>query len=239
VTDEYLPADRDGEQVAAEHEQFAFDDAAYVLGALEGADLRAYTDHLDRCIRCQAQVAQLRGMPELLQRADPSAWEPSQASALPETLLPALMRDVSAERRRHRIRASLSTLAAACLVAVLAVVGSNIWSDARAPQPHPQALQVVGVADTPVSADVTLTAVKTGTRIQMRCQVPGSSYPGLNGTGEFHLVVFNRVGDHEQLSSWESNPDYTVSVLSQWPKPNIAKVEITDDQGHPVLQVTL
>lgn len=238
MTDEHLPTDHDGEQIAAEHELFAFDDAAYVLGALEGEDLRAFTEHLNRCIRCQTQVAQLGGIPALLQRADSSAWEPPEDSAPPETLLPALLRDVAADRRRRRIRTSLTTLAAACLVAVLAIVGSNIWSNAHAPE-H-RALQSVSGRTLPVTADVTLTSVKSGTRLVLTCRYTGSdNRPAPAADVVYRMVVINRNGDRWGDFTWPITPYYEIDTVSPWSRSNISKVEIDDGEGNTLLQITL
>ena len=43
----------------------------YVLGALEPAERADFEEHLAGCERCQAEVAELRGLPELLEQAAP------------------------------------------------------------------------------------------------------------------------------------------------------------------------
>jgi anti-sigma factor RsiW len=48
----------------------------YVLGALEPAERADFEEHLAGCERCQAEVAELRGLPELLEQAAPPVEVP-------------------------------------------------------------------------------------------------------------------------------------------------------------------
>jgi anti-sigma factor RsiW len=48
----------------------------YVLGALEPAERADFEEHLAGCERCQAEVAELRGLPELLEQAAPPTEVP-------------------------------------------------------------------------------------------------------------------------------------------------------------------
>ena len=48
----------------------------YVLGALEPAERADFEEHLAGCERCQAEVAELRGLPELLEQAAPPVEGP-------------------------------------------------------------------------------------------------------------------------------------------------------------------
>src|SRR5882757_7083251 len=83
---------------AAEHERFAFDDAAYLLGALSESERVTYEQHLQTCPLCQSELAELANLPNLLERADPTAWTAEQP---PQTLLPRLLREVHRERQRR------------------------------------------------------------------------------------------------------------------------------------------
>ena len=96
----------------------------YVLGALEPAERADFEEHLAGCERCQAEVAELRGLPELLEQAAPPTEVPP---SLRERTFAAVERAAAQQRRRRRLRLAL-TAAAACLVLVVAFVGGYALS---------------------------------------------------------------------------------------------------------------
>lgn len=96
----------------------------YVLGALEPAERADFEEHLAGCERCQAEVAELRGLPELLEQAAPPVEVPP---SLRERTFAAVERAAAQQRRRRRLRLAL-TAAAACLVLVVAFVGGYTLS---------------------------------------------------------------------------------------------------------------
>ena len=96
----------------------------YVLGALEPAERADFEEHLAGCERCQAEVAELRGLPELLEQAAPPVEVPP---SLRERTFAAVERAAAQQRRRRRLRLAL-TAVAACLVLVVAFVGGYTLS---------------------------------------------------------------------------------------------------------------
>jgi anti-sigma-K factor RskA len=96
----------------------------YVLGALEPAERADFEEHLAGCQRCQAEVAELRGLPELLEQATPPVEVPPW---LRERTFAAVERAAAHQRRRRRLRLAL-TAAAACLVLVVAFAGGYTLS---------------------------------------------------------------------------------------------------------------
>jgi hypothetical protein len=244
VTDDrtFDDSQADGHGAAADsanHGKFALYDAAYVLGALDQDERLVYERHLAACPLCTAQVAELTGLPAVLQRADATAWIPEQ---LPDTLFPRLLRDVQAHRRRRRLRTVVSAGLAACLVAVLAIVGLRTWSHVQ--QPQALAMQPVSSAAVNVKATVTLTRGKNGTNLKVFCgQYAGSgSYPPVPGSGkrvpsELRLVVFNRSGQTQWPATWPPGNDIEISIISSWPEQFISKIAIEDDQGNALLQL--
>jgi anti-sigma-K factor RskA len=96
----------------------------YVLGALEPAERADFEEHLAGCERCQAEVAELRGLPELLEQATPPVEVPPW---LRERTVAAVERAAAQQRRRRRLRLAL-TAAAACLVLVVAFAGGYTLS---------------------------------------------------------------------------------------------------------------
>jgi hypothetical protein len=73
----------------------------YVLGALEPAERADFEEHLAGCERCQAEVAELRGLPALLEQATPPVEVPPW---LRERTFAAVERAAAQQRRRRRER---------------------------------------------------------------------------------------------------------------------------------------
>jgi hypothetical protein len=225
---------------AAEHERFAFDDASYLLGGLSEPERIAYEQHLEHCPLCQSELADLADLPKLLERADPAAWTAEQP---PDTLLPRLLREVHRERRHRFVRGGLVGLAAACLVALLTVVGATVW---RADH-SPQTLALRSVAgDVPVDATVTLKESKSGTSIKLKCSYHSNQpYDPNAGNGKpmwYQMVVVNRSGQKSSLSSWPApkpGEDVLVDKMTHWPKGDIAAILVTKADGAAVLRVDL
>ena len=219
-----------------DHERYAFDDAAYVLGGLDLAGRAAFETHLSDCAACQRNVAELGAVPALLQRADVSAWVPEVP---PETLLPRLLREVRLRRRRHLLRTVVGAAVAACLLVVLTVVGLRAWSDAG--QPSATRFVPVSAEGAHVSATVTVSDGRPGTRLRVKCgdyTGPSGGYYG-DGTsaGDYQLVVINRAGLRQDLVSWKPGPEVDLSTATNWPKGAISRVVIEDANQVPVLQV--
>jgi Putative zinc-finger len=222
---------------AAEHARFEFDDAAYLLGALDEEQRQAYERHLRHCPICRDQLSELDELPVMLGRADLSAWEPEPP---PDTLLPKLLRQVSADRRRRAWRTGALGVAAACLVAALAIGGVFGWQ--REHRPQTLVMQSVGPNGAGVYATVQLTGSGSDTRVKLVCgyHATTGSYP-TGGTPSYRMVIFNRKGQQVELGSWTPQPDEDVQLArtSPWPRQYISRIEVSDDHGETVLQLSL
>jgi anti-sigma-K factor RskA len=110
--------------------------AAYVLGKLEADEAAAFEEHLAGCADCRRQLAELRGLPELLATAAPDTPVPDalrartlaavrQAAARAEPP-PAAEAAAAGPARRAwwRRRWLVVAVAAAALVAALAIPGA-------------------------------------------------------------------------------------------------------------------
>lgn len=226
---------------AAEHERFAFDDAAYLLGALSEEDRVAFEDHLHSCPLCQSDLAELAPVPELLAQVDPSAWT---AEPPPETLLPRLLHEIQRDRRRRFVRGGLAGLAAACLIAVLTAVGTGVWRAEHTPQVV--AMQAVGAGTVPVHATVKLTSSKAGTSIELKCTYHAYQPYGPGAGGAkipwYRMVVTNRAGQDLPIGTWpapQPGEDVVVARTTHWAKPDIARITVTQMDGTPVLRLDL
>ncbi len=248
----------------------AHSDAAYVLGALSPAERLEFERHLPGCVTCTRSVGQLAGLPGLMARVTSESvpgFDPVDDSATPEpdppvpdTVLPAL---VHAVRREHRRRV-LAWSAVAAAAAVLVTVGMLAFGDAgdsAAPEAAPTAspaatssspttsaapaLPMAPVADADdegLSADVALTPVQWGTRLDLTCTYGSrvDDYGGAEGA-RYALVVRTRGGAEEQVASWRALPGRTLHLrgATGTESADISSVEIRTEAGEPVLRLTL
>jgi anti-sigma-K factor RskA len=93
--------------------------AGYVLGALDPGEAAAFEQHLAGCDICRAEVDELRGLPELMQRAAPPVEVPP---GLRERTFAAV------ERAAGSRRGPLLRLAAVAAALVVALVGGVVVS---------------------------------------------------------------------------------------------------------------
>ena len=228
-----------------DHAHYVDWDAAYVLGSLSPAERREFETHLERCERCRAAVAELTALPGLLGRLDSArAFELLETDGMdaaadapappPPADLVARIEARRAARCTRRIRLTVG-IAAAALVAAAVAVPVTI---AAAPH-HPTLTTALSkVVDSPLSADVTLTSVGWGTKVDMSCRY-GHSDPGTpaDATWDYALWVVQKNGTQSELSSWSATSDSTVhlSAGTAVPVAQIAQVQVRDDASGSVL----
>jgi anti-sigma-K factor RskA len=101
--------------------------AGYVLGALDPGETAAFEQHLAGCDTCRAEVDELQGLPELMERAAPPIEVPP---GLRQRTFAAVERAAGARRRAPLLR--LVAVAAALMVALLGgVVVSQLGGGGR------------------------------------------------------------------------------------------------------------
>lgn len=219
---------------------FEHDDAAYVLGALSDEERAAFEAHLEECDACARRVAELRPMTGALAVLDEAdfaelsdlAHADLATDPVPDTLLPALLREVRREqRRRHRVIGALVGVAAACVLALTAVVA---WPSTHHNTGHPLAMHALTA--TPVQASATLTSLQWGTRIVLSChyeQSYASPY-------DYTLLVVDKQGVAHQAGSWQLPSDNVTTFVSgtALSRDQISKIEITAGTT-PILQLDL
>jgi hypothetical protein len=215
-------------------------DGAYVLGALSPSDRLLFEQHLGGCADCARGVRELAGMPGLLGRVGPGVLEtPAIVEPVPETLLPALVREVRRTQRRRRGVAVAAGLAAAAVVAVVALaVGGGDAEQPVAPVPAAgQDMATLGGA--PVHATVALESVTWGTRLDLTCTYePGERYSSPR-TMTYAVVVRTRDGGTEQVGTWKSVQGKTMrlTAATATSRADIASVEVRTTHGKPVLRL--
>ena len=229
-------------------------DGSYVLGALSTTERRAFERHLEGCAECARSVRDLAGLPGLLARVDPAVLEdPDEVEPVPETLLPALVRDVRrAGRRRTLVTAGLAAAAAVVVAGVpLAVSGaldggtpsaSPSTAVSSVPVP-PAALAMVPVGGAPVRASLAFASVTWGTRLDLTCTYAPTGYQGyhLPRRVTYALFVRTRDGRTEQVGTWRSLEGRTMrlTAATSTRRANIASVEVRTTDGRPVLHLTV
>jgi anti-sigma-K factor RskA len=209
---------------------FEHDDAAYVLGALSVEDRAAFEAHLEDCADCSRRVAELRPVVGVLAGLDGDVFD-EVADPVPETLLPGLLRTVRSEqRRRRRLFAGLTGLAAASVIALSVVL---VWPSGQHPG-HAQAM--VATVATPVQATATLSSVNWGTKIELACRY-ASGYPSGRS---YALVVIDKQGVRHDAGSWKLAPEHVTHFTTgtALARDQIAKIEIMAG-ATPVLQLNL
>ncbi len=126
--------------------EFAHDDGAYVLGALSPTERSAYQAHLAGCDECTRAVQELAGLPGLLARVPADVLEQPDPEPLPETMLPALVREVQrAQRRRTWTMVGTAAAAAVIVGGGSLAVGLNVGDDDAPPSAAPPVGQAMDV----------------------------------------------------------------------------------------------
>jgi hypothetical protein len=217
-------------------------DGSYVLGALSPSERQEFERHLEGCAECSAAVRQLAGLPGLLARVDADVLTtPAREEPPPNTLLPALVREVRRSQRRRTYLMAGAAAAATVTVALgsLALAGDfssdetpvadprpglsasatpgpsdPTPSDTGNPDASPAAGQkMVAVGQVPVRASVAFESVPWGTRLSLTCTYTADSDPYHGAQwASYALVVRTRDGRAEQVATWRALPGRTMML---------------------------
>jgi putative zinc finger protein len=233
---------------------FAHHDAAYVLGALAPDDRLAFERHLTSCSSCRRSVRELAGMPGLLAQVSAEVViSPPDTEPVPDTLLPRLDREV---RRARTRRTWLGAGIAAAVVLIASAFGAfainQALDDDAPPAAAPSATTSTSPSSSPdastlpmdrvgqdvLDADVTLTSVGWGTKLDLTCSYRDDhEYPPPR-PWTYVLVVTDRDGQNEHVGTWKALPGKTLSLTSATATPvaDIASLEVQLPDGTTVLR---
>ena len=229
--------------------RFAHLDGAYVLGSLAPAERLEFETHLPGCAECSRAVRDLAGLPGLLAQVDVADLEvPTPDAPLPQTLLPALVREVRGEQRRRSVlTAAVAASIAAVVVSALAIGGAFDRSpaDVAATPTATRSTIAVGepmvpVGSGPVRAAIALTGVAWGTKLDLTCTYAaatrGGGYDGQEA-GPYGLFVRTRAGAVERVATWKALPGRTMrlSGATATGRTDITGVEVRTSDGRVVL----
>ena len=210
---------------------FVHDDAAYVLGALDEDDRRAFEAHLPTCPDCTRRVAELADLPVLLSMVSAADLEPVD-EPVPDTVLPGLLRTVRREQRHRRgVIGVLGGLAAASVLALAAVLAWPASHSGRG-----KAVAMTPTTVTAVQATAELDRVGWGTEIRLVCHYQNGYPPGTT----YSLVVVDTSGADHAAGSWTLIPGQVTHFTSgtALPREQISEIEIVAG-AQPILQLRL
>jgi hypothetical protein len=209
---------------------FRYDDGAYVLGALDDADRRAFEAHLETCPDCQERVA--AALPAVALLAGLTVADVADPEPLPDTLLPGLLRAARRERNRRRwLVSGLGAVAAACAAALVVV----LWPTSNGPS-APAAEAFAPVRPSPVSATAQLQSRGWGTEINLHCHYAKQ----LETYAAYRLVVVDKGNHSISAGSWRLTPGGETDFVTgtSVPRSQIDRLEITLGNGKPILELT-
>jgi hypothetical protein len=183
-------------------------------------------------------VAEIADLPDLLRGiteadlTDPPAV--AAAGPLPDTLLPALVREVRRSRRRTGLLAAGGVLAAACIAAVLAIALTTATPASRTGTP-PAGVAMHALVATPVRARVALTAEQWGTKITLHCRYAENDGPGL----DYEMLVRARDGEAYKLGGWRITGGEAITYIAGAPlqPKDISAVVVQTTSGLPILRL--
>ncbi|TDN92425.1 zf-HC2 domain-containing protein [Microbacterium sp. BK668] len=227
-----------------DHPHFAQWDAAYVLGALSPSDRRDFEAHLDDCADCRRAIAQLAPTVGLLSRI--TAEEADDAASDAGVGLgedpgrPAAVLSLARERARRRRLVRVTALAAAAAL-VIAAVAVPLAVTSSAPRPT-ESFALEGTSGVPLEADVQLTSVGWGTRIELRCRYPEDDESEAPEEGwTYALTVVDSAGEASNVSTWRSKPgaDARLQAGTALDVSQIRSVEIRTMTGRVLMSYEL
>lgn len=217
-----------------QHDRFAHDDAAYVLGALSPEEAAAFEEHLATCMICQDNVGEISALPSMLAGITEADLRDADANSTPpDTLLPSLLRAARRERSRRRwVATGVAGLAAAAIVALsIALVSSGSGSGGG-----PKPLAMKALVSSPVEATAVVKDVDWGTRITLHCKYESAYQADVS----YNLVVHAKDGTTVSGGSWQLNPDRTTNFVggTSLHRDQISSIDITAGTK-PILTLTL
>ena len=216
---------------------YAFDDGAYVLGALSPSERAAFERHLAECAACREAVANVAVLPGLLGRlssADAAAVGSVTAEFVTEQRIPRLVAAIGRARRKARAKAVAAVLVTAA-VALSAGVSAGmarlpttgaIEGLVTHPPSRPTMYSMFEVTATNATAEVAFEENLAGTVITMHC-----AYPMLS---EYHRPYLFRLyaigvdGQTEQVNSWMAGPgeELTITGMVRLSMEELTRVEL-------------
>lgn len=190
------------------------DVASYVLGLLDEEEMSRFEEHMLTCERCAAEADELMSLPPLLEplvSRDGAFSEPPATAVPSESLLPGLLADAAADRKRRR-RSVLALAAALALVIAGPIVGVALGHQGSTPTTDSVAADLVMVGEqhtafdaaTGVRATIGLDQRSWGTHVAIELT-------GVHGPLKCALIAVSKTGETQVVTNWiVPSPGYGV-----------------------------
>jgi len=198
--------------------------AGYVLGALDPGEMAAFEQHLAGCDTCRAEVDELQGLPELMERAAPPVEVPP---GLRERTFAAVERAAADGQRRG----PLLRLAAVAAALVVALVGGVVVTQSGGGRGEVIELALAAQPGQTGRATVELRRVGDGVAIDM--EVSGLAP---NPPGSVYECWFVGPGDTLEQPNRVSAGTFTVGASG---RASLRMHSAADLRRFPVMGVTL
>ncbi len=196
--------------MTAGHDELQMLMGGYVLGGLSDADHAAYATHLRECPICQRELAQVSGIPRLLDLASDAALSPadmSPARSEPPIPEPAIVLAlIRARRRRSRF---LTSVAAVALAAAMLGTGAAIGLNLGRTNTPAAAARISASPGTGSQAAVQVAFVSKAWGTEL--QVDGANLPT---DGEMALWVNDTGGRDTQVATWTATTSGKVKLTA-------------------------
>jgi anti-sigma factor RsiW len=198
---------------------------AYLVGSLDPAERAEVGQHLDTCIDCLSDMAELAPLPGVLGRIDAAEARDRLLTPSPDLLSRALAAvDEHEQKERRRLLRWKVTAAAAAVVAVLA---------GALPQ-----LITKSAEGTPMAVMTGVTAAGMGS---MHQRAWGTAVhlelTGLPPAAGYRAYATARDGHTEVAANWGASPDGRATVVGTTaiPRNELASIQIRTVDGRPLL----
>jgi len=224
----------------------------YVLGALSPEDRVAFERHLSTCADCARSVRELAGLPGLLARVPVEIVDPEQEPLpVPDTLLPALVRQVrQSQRRRTWFTSALVAAAAAIAIGAVGVAtlgGHDDGPPEAAPSAGPTTagpttaapVQLQQVGTDAISGWLSMTQVGWGTRLDLTCTYGDSDWNDPRWS-TYTMYVQTADGTVERVASWKVVPgkELHIEAATASDVKDISDVQVRTASGATVLELS-
>jgi anti-sigma factor RsiW len=209
-----------------QHHHYADWPAAYVLGALDADDRRAFESHLAACDLCTAEVAEFAALPGLLAQVEAADLEHTADPARAARIDDSARQEVTALRRHARMW-RLAAMASAAAAMILAIVLVSPGPHGPA-EPVPQSASVVSSVAS--SAEVSVSARAWGTEITL-------AITGLPTRESYQLWAVGTDGEWTNAATWSPTPTGVVRLTgaSRTPTDRLDRILITSTDISDVL----
>ena len=224
-------------------------DAAYVLGALDSTDRRAFEAHLETCPECSASVAEMAGLPGILGKLsaddavallvenDPLVGIDDHLRDAAHT--PGVVQRLAVAARRRRRRNRIALIGAAFGVVAILGVGGIVYTANQTPAASTVAM--AAIHQHVVEARMTITPQAWGTRFDWSCTYNDADDKWSASTS-YDLVVTLKSGAEQTVASWSSTAGHAAGLTASAdiPTGDIQSVEIRlSGSTKPLLRETL